>query len=76
VPYLRFEIGRIFEPSVLFQLVEKTQEKSIDIMDMKYIKYGFGTLWEVYCLIEEVLMVHNILMVMGSQKLQYTPLLV
>jgi hypothetical protein len=74
VGYLRFEIGRIFEPSVLFQLVEKTQEKSIDI-NMKYIKYGFGTLWEA-CLIEEVSMELNILMVMVSQKLLYTPMLV
>jgi type IX secretion system PorP/SprF family membrane protein len=35
----------LFEPSVLFQFVEKTQEKSIDINMKAYKNMDFGTLW-------------------------------
>lgn len=35
----------LWEPSVLFQLVEKTQEKAIDINMKAYKKMDFGTLW-------------------------------
>jgi type IX secretion system PorP/SprF family membrane protein len=35
----------LWEPSVLFQLVEKTKEKSIDINLKAYKNLDFGTLW-------------------------------
>jgi hypothetical protein len=50
---------KIFEPSLLFQLVGKTKEKTIDLNIKAYKKWTgkFGSL-----LIEEVLMAPNILM--------------
>jgi type IX secretion system PorP/SprF family membrane protein len=35
----------LWEPSLLFQLTEKTQEKSIDINLKAYKNFDFGTLW-------------------------------
>ncbi|MFM9825693.1 type IX secretion system membrane protein PorP/SprF [Flavobacterium sp.] len=35
----------LWEPSVLFQLVEKTQEKTIDINMKAYKNFDFGKLW-------------------------------
>jgi len=35
----------LWEPSLLFQLVEKTQEKSIDINLKAYKNFNFGKLW-------------------------------
>ncbi|MBG6110475.1 type IX secretion system PorP/SprF family membrane protein [Flavobacterium sp. CG_9.10] len=35
----------LWEPSILFQLVEKTQEKSIDLNMKAYKNFDFGKLW-------------------------------
>jgi hypothetical protein len=44
----------LFEPSLLFQLVDKTKRKSIDINMKAYKNMAFGKVWELF-LIEEVL---------------------
>ena len=66
-----------WEPSVLFQLFDKTKEKSIDLNLKAYKNMDFGS-FGLHCRIEEVLMEHNIVSNSGvaSQKLQYfTPII-
>lgn len=65
----------LWEPSILFQLVEKTQEKSIDLNLKAYKNMDFGTLWGGLSYRRSFDGAETKGSTIGNQKLQYiTPI--